>query len=270
MSAAGPASGVGSGSVSLRVSGPDGGLDTSARSSPFKASERIARAILADAEKQHLRPGDQLPSEAWMAHAYQVGRISIREALRILEVQGVVEIHKGRGHGPRLERLKARSVATTLRLYLQIRRATYGDVLDAREAIAPVLAARAAQRASPQERKGLRQAGEELVRADMADVDEVGARMMRFWVDVGSAAHNPCLAMFYHSLADIQSLRTSPWYRNEEYWKLHCAEAAKIAAAIADRDPERARAATENKIRLEAKFARRAFPSVLEEVVTWD
>jgi DNA-binding FadR family transcriptional regulator len=270
MSVADLPSARGSGPASLRVSGGDLGLDTSARSSPFKASERIARAILADAEQQHLRPGDQLPSEAWMARAYQVGRISIREALRILEVHGVVEIHKGRGHGPRLERLKARSVATTLRLYLQIRHATYGDVLDAREAVAPVLAARAAQRATLQERKALRQQGEELRQADKADPDQVGARMMRFWVDVGSAAHNPSLAMFYHALADIQSLRTSPWYRNQEYWKVHCAEAARVAAAIADRDPEGARAAAEKKIRLEARFARKAFPRVLEEVVTWD
>jgi DNA-binding FadR family transcriptional regulator len=269
MSVAGLPSAVGSGPVSLGVSA-DVGLDTSARSSPFKASERIARAILADAEKQHLRPGDQLPSEAWMTQAYRVGRITIREALRILEVHGVVEIRKGRGHGPRLERLKARSVATTLRLYLQIRHASYADVLDAREAIAPLLAARAAQRATPQERKGLREEGEELRRADTADPDQVGARMMRFWVDVGSAAHNPCLAMFYHALADIQSLRTSPWYRNQGYWKVHTAEAAKVASAIADRDPEGARAAAEKKIRLEARFARKAFPSVLDEVVTWD
>jgi hypothetical protein len=72
---------VGSEPAPLGVSKAAEGLDTSARSSPFKASERIARAILADAENQHLRPGAQLPSEAWMARAYQVGRNQRRKAL---------------------------------------------------------------------------------------------------------------------------------------------------------------------------------------------
>src|SRR5262245_48052398 len=107
--------------------GVEGALELTERSYPHKVSERIARAILADAERDHLEVGDQLPSEPQMAEIYGVGRVSIREALRILEVHGVVEIRNGRGNGPRLERLKARSVATTLRLYFQIRGATYAD-----------------------------------------------------------------------------------------------------------------------------------------------
>ena len=43
--------------------------------------------------------GDKLPSEAELASQFGVGRQSIREALRILELSGFITIHKGGGGG---------------------------------------------------------------------------------------------------------------------------------------------------------------------------
>jgi len=44
-----------------------------------------------------LKPGDALPSEADMASLLDVGKTSVREALRRLEAHGVVEVRRGRG-----------------------------------------------------------------------------------------------------------------------------------------------------------------------------
>jgi DNA-binding FadR family transcriptional regulator len=47
-----------------------------------------------------LKPGDRLPPEAELSKQFHVGRQTIREALRILELSGFISIQKGFGGGP--------------------------------------------------------------------------------------------------------------------------------------------------------------------------
>ena len=53
--------------------------------------ERIRRAIV----EGRLRPGDRLPSERELTERFGVSRVSVRDALRILEASGLVEIRVG-------------------------------------------------------------------------------------------------------------------------------------------------------------------------------
>ena len=47
-----------------------------------------------------LKPGDKLPSEIELAKQFKVGRQTIREAFRILELSGLLYVQKGYGGGP--------------------------------------------------------------------------------------------------------------------------------------------------------------------------
>jgi DNA-binding FadR family transcriptional regulator len=58
-----------------------------------KASEAIAEYI----EGNHLKPGDRLPSERSLAEQLKIGRNSVREALRSLETNGIIEVRNGLG-----------------------------------------------------------------------------------------------------------------------------------------------------------------------------
>lgn len=60
-------------------------------------SERIAQQVLEYVELNKLVPGDRLPPERDLARNLQVSRPSMREALRILQAQGRVEIRHGQG-----------------------------------------------------------------------------------------------------------------------------------------------------------------------------
>ena len=55
-----------------------------------KVYEQVAEQLLAQIGNGHLRPGDALPSERELTESFTVGRSSIREALRMLESQGVI------------------------------------------------------------------------------------------------------------------------------------------------------------------------------------
>src|ERR687887_1393283 len=59
--------------------------------------EGIVQQIEGLLEKGDLKPGDQLPPERQLAEQFQVSRASVREALRTLELLGIVETRAGGG-----------------------------------------------------------------------------------------------------------------------------------------------------------------------------
>ena len=60
-------------------------------------SHETGDAIRAYIVDKQLKPGDPLPSEAELATQLDVGKTSVREALRRLEAHGVVEVRRGKG-----------------------------------------------------------------------------------------------------------------------------------------------------------------------------
>jgi DNA-binding FadR family transcriptional regulator len=56
-----------------------------------QVAESLARAILSD-----LRPGESLDSEAELARRFDVSRVTIREALKVLAGRGLVDLGRGR------------------------------------------------------------------------------------------------------------------------------------------------------------------------------
>jgi DNA-binding FadR family transcriptional regulator len=75
---------------------------------PVKRSrvyESIVEQIRALVREGSWRPGDQIPPEREMAERFRVSRTSVREALRALEMQGIIESKQG---GARLSAARIR------------------------------------------------------------------------------------------------------------------------------------------------------------------
>lgn len=58
---------------------------------------RIATQLVELIDLQKLNPGDRLPPERQLADLLEVSRPSLREALHILQAQGLVQIKHGQG-----------------------------------------------------------------------------------------------------------------------------------------------------------------------------
>src|SRR2546422_2612683 len=99
----------------------------------LKTSELIARDIILDIFEGGLKAGDALPPEASMLKQYEVGRASLREALRLLEVQGLVHIRAGATGGPVVGAATAENLARMLTLFFGLAGATYEDLADRSE-----------------------------------------------------------------------------------------------------------------------------------------
>jgi GntR family transcriptional repressor for pyruvate dehydrogenase complex len=62
-----------------------------------KTAMIVARRIVRDIDRLSLGPGDKLPPERVMLEEYQVGRGTLRESLRFLELQGIISLKPGPG-----------------------------------------------------------------------------------------------------------------------------------------------------------------------------
>ena len=109
-----------------------------------EVAKQIERLIL-----QKLQPGDKLPSERELAEMLQVSRSSIRDAIRSLELMGLVEPRQGAGTIVR--ELSAESLVNPFANALKRRQELVSELLDFRKMLEPPLAARAATHASPDE-----------------------------------------------------------------------------------------------------------------------
>jgi GntR family transcriptional regulator, transcriptional repressor for pyruvate dehydrogenase complex len=105
-------------------------------------ARQIERLIL-----KRLQPGDKLPSERELAETLRVSRSSIRDAIRSLELMGMVEPRQGAGTIVR--EISSESLVNPLANAIKRKEELIGELLDFRKMLEPQLAARAATRVSP-------------------------------------------------------------------------------------------------------------------------
>src|SRR5467141_2515172 len=96
-----------------------------------------------------LKAGDLLPPERELVAKLGVGRSSIRDAVRTLEVMGILEPRQG--HGTVVRDLSADALVVPLSLVLTRKREMVAELLDVRRILEPALAARAARNATDDE-----------------------------------------------------------------------------------------------------------------------
>lgn len=124
------------------------------RSRTQKASERVAQEIVRDIVRRGLSSGDHLPLEAEMVEEYHVSRTSLREALRLLEVQGLLSLKPGPGGGPTVGTVEPAFLARTTALYFHLSGAKYSDVMRTQVLMEGICARLAAQ--NPERERAMR------------------------------------------------------------------------------------------------------------------
>ena len=109
----------------------------------------VARQLRRFIEDGRLRAGDMLPPERELAERLGVSRGSVRDAIRTLELVGLVEPRQG--EGTVVADVSADALVVPLSSMLLRKRELVGELLDVRKMLEPPLAARAAVRATPDE-----------------------------------------------------------------------------------------------------------------------
>src|SRR5205085_11974073 len=119
---------------------------------PIKSTriyEEIVRQIKTMIAEGRLKSGDQLPPERDLAEKFLVSRTSVREALRVLESVGLIEIRPGEGTFVR--EVSVDALVEPLALVLLSQREMIGELFEARRLLEPTIAGLAARRAAREE-----------------------------------------------------------------------------------------------------------------------
>lgn len=170
----------------------------------LKAGEGVALEILRDIVSQKKKAGDRLPLESEMLTQYGVSRPSLREALRLLEFQGLIAIRPGPGSSTVVGEADPANLARTLVLFLHLSGATYDELLTAWQMTEPLLARRAALNPDRAlvERTMAPFMQSEGSHCDLGHAMEMGSN---FHMQTGILANNRALSLVCHAVGSIAS-----------------------------------------------------------------
>jgi GntR family transcriptional repressor for pyruvate dehydrogenase complex len=114
------------------------------RSRPLHVAETVKDWVV----DQELGPGDRLPSESELIARFGMAKSTIREAMRILEAQGLVETRTGPGGGSFVGEVTADRAKALLANYFYFKDLSVADIYQLRRVLEPELAASLAGRLS--------------------------------------------------------------------------------------------------------------------------
>ena len=114
-----------------------------------RLSDKAVGQIKALIEEGRLKPGDKLPSERALMKLLSVSRASLREAFRVLEALGLIEVRTG--IGAFVVQTDAGALPNEWTTLLMNTQQEMFDLLDVREALEAKAAALAAQKASAED-----------------------------------------------------------------------------------------------------------------------
>lgn len=233
-----------------------------------KTALLIAQRIVSTISDEQMQPGDILPSERAMVAEYQVGRATVREALRFLEMQGVVWIKPGYGGGPVLVAPSYRNLASTITLLLQLSNAPFRDVIEVRLVLDPAMAAHAASRIDRQRLKEIRGTIDRM-EEHLDDLEVFHEENAKFHDLVSWSAGNYLFGYLIESLHWITKgtvKRSYPIERRRAVLKGHTA----VYNAIRSRSPDRAFSSMRKHMAQWAREVEREVPHLLDAPPRWD
>lgn len=107
-------------------------LTPSRATRPAKASDLIVDWVRGQVARGELTMGSRLPSEAVLIEQFGVSKPTLREALRVLEADGLVEIVRGRAGGARITPPSTGPLAQAAGVLLQARGTSVGELYEVR------------------------------------------------------------------------------------------------------------------------------------------
>jgi len=108
-----------------------------------KRSDLVAEEIKRLITAKNLLPGDKLPRESELQSMFAVSKSTIREALKSLEVQGLVKVSTGPGGGGRVVEVPLDRTFQLMQNYLFFKEVRIEDIYQVRKLLEPELAASA-------------------------------------------------------------------------------------------------------------------------------
>lgn len=206
-----------------------------------KASDVLADQLRSRILDGTLERGEMLPNERALAEQSGLSRTVVREALRILEIEGLVTTRPGRNGGTFVRMPDAQMVARFLDMFIRGRRVRFEDILEVRESLEPICAELAAARRTPDDLEKLSGVTERCRAAAVRDVSEFLRENVAWHLAVAESSHNELFAAFMIAISEaILAATDIEDFDSPEVRAQALAAHDAVLGAIRDGDPGRA------------------------------
>lgn len=177
-----------------------------------KAAELLAARIRGQIVRGELKEGDRLPSEIELMERFGVSRPTLREAIRVLEMESLLRMRRGSHGGALVTAPDPQVAARAVGVLLQLRRVSLRDIHEARMMIEPTAARKIAE--SHETRPVLERLRErnEAARANVRDFREFPHRSWSFHKALVEGTRNETLTVLWQTIADIIELQLASRY----------------------------------------------------------
>lgn len=213
------------------------------RSRPLHVAEEIKDWVV----ERGLQPGDRLPGEAELIGRFGMSKGTIREAMRLLQAQGLIETKTGPGGGSFVGEVTRERATALLANYFYFRDVSIDNIYQVRIALEPELAASLAGRLSDAQLGELEAIMEDYAEA-AADAEEERRQhvaSLRFHSRLSDFGGNALLGFFIGFMAQIltdltvyKRLYTTP---NHDLWKKGRKHQIELISALRRGNATRAR-----------------------------
>lgn len=165
-------------------------------------SQQIAQLIYEKILDSEFKKGERLPCERELAKDFQVSRTVIREAIRELELTGVVSVKKGAKGGIFIDHAYHRPFMDSLQRLISSGMITVSHILEVRLLIEPYITVQAALHSKKEDLEALRNLLEDSAQ-HKNDAAILKRNNFEFHILIGRAAGNPIFSIFMESVMEV-------------------------------------------------------------------
>ena len=205
-----------------------------------KASDVLAAKLRELILSSGLAEGTPLPTERELVAQSGLSRTSVREALRVLETEGLVQTKAGRNGGSQVRRPGRESISRSFELFVRSHGVRFEALLEAREAIEPAAAGLAAVHRADGDLAEMARLHEALERVG-DDISEHVRLNLAWHRAVMRASRNELLIAFFDAIAQsVQAATESQALNSAEVRREVVHAHARVLDAIKAQDAEAA------------------------------
>lgn len=223
---------------------------------------QVAEAIKSWVVEQGLHAGDRLPGEAELIERFGMAKGTIREAMRVLEAQGLIKTRTGPGGGSFVHEVSRQRAKALLGNYFYFKDLTIGDIYQLRLTLEPELASTMAGKLSEEVLEQLE--------ANLAEYSEPAQTLdeereqhvasLRFHAILAEQARNPLMGFaidfMVNLLADLTVYRRLYSPPNIELWKQGREHQRQLIVALRDGNANAARSIMADHMEMAWKLMR--------------
>jgi len=202
-----------------------------------RISDTVVDQIVSYIEDGTLKPGDYLPSERELVNQMGVARASVREALRMLEYQGIIEVQSGKGAFV-VSDVKSADEEVVHR-WFQVHAGEYLELMEIRESLEVLSASLAARKATDEDIKPIYEIINDSKNAlEVNDVESLVSLDRQFHHLLAKASGNNLLSHLIDMTIEALVVPRYSLFHIKERAKISWSQHNEILDAIIQRNPQ--------------------------------